>query len=82
MHYYVTGGIGQFNITQITQRCLTLKGFRVGSTEHMEQMVAAVEQSNLKPAIDSIYDIDNIQDAFSRLSSGGKFGKICVRVAR
>ncbi|WP_420874633.1 zinc-binding dehydrogenase [Paenibacillus polysaccharolyticus] len=45
-------------------------------------MFAAVEQSNLKPAIDSIYDIDNIQDAFSRLSSGGKFGKIYVRVAR
>ena len=64
----------------ITQKCLKLQGFRVGSTEHMNAMVNLIENKKIHPAMDSVYDLDKIQDAYYRLKSGLVFGKIAVRM--
>ena len=61
-------------------RQLTLKGMRVASTKMMEQMVLAMEMFNIKPAIDSIYDLEQVQDAFQRMVDGVEFGKVCVKM--
>lgn len=76
----LTGTVGSFNIGTPLVRQLTLKGMRVASTKMMERMVTAMEMFNIKPPIDSVYELDHIQDAFKRLVDGVEFGKVCVRM--
>jgi NADPH:quinone reductase-like Zn-dependent oxidoreductase len=76
----LTGGTGTFNMAIPLVRQLTLKGMRVASTEMMERMVSAMEMFDIKPPIDSIFELDRVQDAFQRLVNGVEFGKICVKV--
>lgn len=76
----LTGPVGKFNMGIPLIRQLTLKGMRVASTKMMEQMVLAMEMFNIKPAIDSIYDLEQVQDAFQRMVDGVEFGKVCVKM--
>ena len=75
----LTGANAQFNMSLPLLRQLTLKGMRVASTEMMERMVNVVEWCDIHPAVDSIYDLDHIKDAFQRLADGVEFGKVCVK---
>lgn len=77
---FVSGIQGDIIIAMITQKCLKLQGFRVGSTEHMNQMVDLIEIAGIRPEIDSVYDLKDIQEAYKRLKSGLVFGKIAVRM--
>ena len=76
----LTGGTGTFNMAVPLKNQLTLKGMRVASTKMMEQMVTGMELFNIKPAIDSVYDLDHVKDAFQRMVDGVEFGKVCVKV--
>ena len=77
---FVSGISGEVIIAMITQKCLKLQGFRVGSTEHMNAMVNLIENQQIRPAIDGVYDLADIQEAYKRLKSGQVFGKIAVRM--
>lgn len=77
---FIAGIKGDILIAMVTQKCLKLQGFRVGSTEHMNAMVNAISQNKIEPAIEKVYDLKDIQDAFRRLKSGAQFGKISVRM--
>ena len=77
---FVSGISGEVIIAMITQKCLKLQGFRVGSTEHMNQMVNLIENQQIRPALDGVYDLADIQEAYKRLKSGQVFGKIAVRM--
>ena len=74
----LTGAVGTYNMGIPLVRQLTLKGMRVASTKMMERMVRAMEMFGIKPPIDSVYDMDHVQDAFRRLVDGVEFGKVCV----
>lgn len=76
----LTGTVGTFNIGIPLVRQLTLKGMRVASTKMMEQMVSAMEMFNIKPPIDSVYELEKVQCAFQRLVDGVEFGKVCVKM--
>lgn len=76
----LTGGRGEFNMAIPMKRLLTLKGMRVASTKMMEQMVKGMELYNIKPAIDSVYDIEHVKDAFQRMIDGVEFGKVCIKI--
>lgn len=75
----LTGANATYNMAIPLVRQLTLKGMRVASTEMMERMVRAMEWNNIRPAVDSIYDLDHVKDAFQRLVDGVEFGKVCVK---
>lgn len=75
----LTGANATFNMGLPLLRQLTLKGMRVASTEMMERMVNTVEWYDIHPAVDSVYDLDHIKDAFQRLVDGVEFGKVCVK---
>ena len=77
---FISGFKSEIMLPIITQKCLKLQGFRVGSTEHMNAMVNLIENQKIHPAMDSVYDLDKIQDAYHRLKSGLVFGKIAVRM--
>ncbi len=59
---------------------LTVMGSTMGSNEDVRQMLRAVETARLKPVIDSVNSLEEIQDAMSRMETGEQFGKIVVKV--
>ena len=75
----LTGGKGEFVMAIPMKRLLTVKGMRVASTKMMEQMVTGMEMFNIKPPIDSVFDLDHVKDAFQRMVDGVEFGKVCVK---
>lgn len=76
----LTGGTGTFSMGIPLVRQLTLKGMRVASTKMMEQMVNAMEMFQIRPPIDSTFDLAHVKDAFQRLVDGVEFGKVCVKI--
>lgn len=75
----LTGFQGTYNMATALRRQLTIKGFRVGSTKMMEQMVRAMEMYNITAPVDSVFDLDHVQDAFTRLATGVEFGKVIIK---
>jgi NADPH:quinone reductase-like Zn-dependent oxidoreductase len=56
---------------------LRLIGLSVGSREHFEQMTAAMQRHQLRPVIDCVLPIDELQTGLRRMESGQHHGKIC-----
>lgn len=48
----------------------------MGSAEEFEQMVQFISHYRIKPAVDSIYPLIEIERATERMQSGHQFGNI------
>lgn len=53
-------------------------GMEVGSTEDFEAMNRALEASGLRPVVDQVFPVDEVQQALRSLEAGSHFGKICL----
>lgn len=58
-----------------------IAGITVGSREHQEAMVAAVELNNIVPVVDSVYALSNLSLAFKGFARQLHFGKIAIAFA-
>ncbi len=58
----------------------TLMGSTMGNDGEFSAAAALFDTGALQPPIDSVYDLENGQDAFARLASGAQFGKVVVRI--
>lgn len=57
---------------------LRLIGLSVGSREHFEAMTAAIEEHQLRPIVDSVFPVEQVQEALQRMRAGEHRGKICL----
>jgi NADPH:quinone reductase-like Zn-dependent oxidoreductase len=55
-----------------------LQGLMVGSRRQQQDYVAALEQSGIRPVLDSSFSLDQLADAFRYQASGVHFGKVAV----
>ncbi|MHC5034279.1 MAG: zinc-binding dehydrogenase [Planctomycetota bacterium] len=60
---------------------LTVLGSTLGSDEDFRSMLAAVEATELKPVVDSVFPLDDVLAATKRLEAGHQFGKIALAIA-
>lgn len=74
----LTGFAGPVPTVELMRKQQTLKGLIVGSREHQQDMVRALEQFSWRPVIDRSYPLEQIADAFAHQQSGQHFGKICL----
>jgi NADPH:quinone reductase-like Zn-dependent oxidoreductase len=74
----LTGFSGDVPTTEMMMKQQTLKGLVVGSREHQQDMVRALDTFSWRPVIDSRYPLARIAEAFSHQQSGQHFGKICL----
>lgn len=74
----LTGFAGAVPTAEMMGKQQTLKGLIVGSREHQQDMVRALEQFAWKPVIDSRYPLEQLPAAFAHQQSGRHFGKIVV----
>jgi D-arabinose 1-dehydrogenase-like Zn-dependent alcohol dehydrogenase len=68
------------SLVPAVMRNVRLQGVLVGPRSTFEALNRAVAQHALRPAIDGIFELANVRDAFARLASGKHFGKICVEL--
>lgn len=56
-----------------------IQGIAVGHRRALEELVAAVDQAQIKPVIDSTYPMNQLPEALARLEEG-PFGKVVVKI--
>lgn len=55
-----------------------ISGITVGSREHQEAMVRAVESNNIVPIVDRTYPLTSLREAFEKFAQQVHFGKIGI----
>ena len=66
------------DLTRIFWRQLTVRGSTMGTLDEFREMCAFLEQTGVKPLVDSEYALSDARAAFTRLEEGTGFGKIIV----
>jgi NADPH:quinone reductase-like Zn-dependent oxidoreductase len=68
----------QFSPIHMIHANRRIGGITVGSRDHQDAMVAAVELHGIKPVVDSVYPMSGLRDAFEYFQSQQHFGKIAI----
>jgi len=76
----LTGVAGAVNPTAIMRASICLQGIYVGSREMCQAMNRAVEQHEIKPVVDRVFEFDEARAAFHHMKAAGHLGKIVVRI--
>jgi len=76
----LTGYSQDLNVAEIFGRNLKISGITVGSREHVEQMVRAIEVAKLRPVIDRRFPLEALADALTLMKAGGHFGKVAIDI--
>jgi NADPH:quinone reductase-like Zn-dependent oxidoreductase len=58
---------------------IRLQAYSVGNAQELNDFVNAIEKNNIKPVVDSVFPIEQTQDAFRKFKSGTAFGKIVIK---
>ncbi|MHC4456108.1 MAG: zinc-binding dehydrogenase [Planctomycetota bacterium] len=77
-----SGPKAETNLQTLYWNQLTILGSTMGSDEDFRQMFRAVTTARLKPVIDSVTPLENIQDAMGKMEEGKQFGKIVLKISK
>ncbi|MFS0722601.1 zinc-binding dehydrogenase [Paenibacillus sp. 1P07SE] len=59
---------------------ISLLGTSMGSREEFVQMLEWIQRHQIRPVVDSIYQLHDVSRAFERMSQGLQFGNIAIRI--
>lgn len=76
----LTGISGEVPTAALFSKNITLSGITVGSRQHQEDMILAIEANPFKPVISDRLPLDAIAAAFGRQASQQHFGKIVLTI--
>lgn len=76
----LTGVAGELDIITALSRQLRLQGVLVGSRTQQQDMIRAIDASDMRPVIDKHFAMDDIVEAFRYQESNQHFGKICLDI--
>ncbi len=74
------GNITSLNPQIIFWKQLSIFGSTMGSDEEFRDMIDFVDEHQISPIIDSVYNLEDANDAFKRMEKGLQFGKIVLNV--
>ncbi len=75
-----SGPKAEADIQRIFWNQLAILGSTMGSPREMREVLRLVESGRIKPAVDSVFPLDEAVRAQQRLESGSQLGKIVLRV--
>ncbi len=78
----LTGFAGQVPTATMMRKQIRLQGLIVGSRTQQQQMVAAMNDTGIRPGIDRTFALTELADAFRYEESNRHFGKICLSSER
>ncbi|NDK55025.1 quinone oxidoreductase family protein [Pontibacter fetidus] len=76
-----TGMIGQINPAEIFWKQLAIHGSTMGTNQDFAEMVAFVRDKKIIPIVDSIFKLEQTEEAMRYMEAGKQFGKIVVSVS-
>ncbi|MEJ8756131.1 zinc-binding dehydrogenase [Pontibacter sp. H259] len=76
-----TGMIGQLNPAEIFWKQLAIHGSTMGTNQDFAEMVAFVREKKVKPIVDSVFPLEQTEEAMRYMEAGKQFGKIVVSVS-
>jgi zinc-binding alcohol dehydrogenase/oxidoreductase len=59
---------------------LNLLGSTMGSTEEFREMLEFIQKHEITPVVDSVYKLDEYEEAFDRLKNSENLGKMAFRI--
>src|SRR5579871_2939374 len=72
----LSGFVKDLNVAAMFGGNLRINGITVGSREHVEAMVRAIDVAKLKPVIDRRFPLEALPEALGLMQAGGHFGKV------
>lgn len=60
---------------------LRIQGLATGSAESFTKMNRAIEINNIHPVIDTVYKLEQVQEAYRRIENGDMIGKIVISLS-
>ncbi|MAD43856.1 MAG: NAD(P)-dependent alcohol dehydrogenase [Oceanospirillaceae bacterium] len=75
----LTGVQGEVPTAAFMARQARLQGLIVASRRDQQAFVTALEQTGIRPVIDTTFKFEQLADAFAHQQSGQHFGKICLQ---
>jgi NADPH:quinone reductase-like Zn-dependent oxidoreductase len=76
----LTGMSGEVPTAALFGKNITVSGITVGSREHQEAMIDAIDANGIKPVLDKDFPLAGIADAFAHQASQQHFGKITLSI--
>ena len=76
----LSGPAADLNITPILMQNVRVQGVLVGPRSELEDMNRAMSLSGMRPAVDRVFDFDDVRAALDHMAAGLHFGKIVVRL--
>ncbi len=74
------GNMPEINGRQIFWKQLQILGTKMGSPKDFAEMIAFINQHQIIPVIDEVFDLADADFALNKLADYGQFGKIILRV--
>jgi Zinc-binding dehydrogenase len=74
----LTGLQGEVSTVALLGKQARLQGLMVGSRRQQQDYVAALEQTGVRPILDSSFSLDQLANAFRYQASGAHFGKVAI----
>lgn len=59
---------------------LRIQGLATGSAESFSKLIRAIEINDIHPVIDTVYKMDQVQEAYRRLENADMVGKIVISI--
>lgn len=75
-----TGPVTFAQLPNLVAKCVSIKGFTVGSRRMFEDFVKAIEVNGLQPVIDRVFRFDETLEAIRYYETGAKIGKVVIEV--
>lgn len=76
----LTGVSGEVPTVALMAKQARLQGLVVGSRQHQQDMIRALEATSLRPVIDRSFALEELADAFRYEESRQHFGKISITI--
>jgi NADPH:quinone reductase-like Zn-dependent oxidoreductase len=77
-----SGSTVSFDARKLFYKQLTVFGTTMGTHDEFLSLLEFIESRKVKPVIDRVYPLEDIQQAFARIQEGSQFGKIVVRIGK
>lgn len=76
-----TGNITDIVPAKVFFKQLNIHGTMMGTETEFEDMIRFVEEKQITPVLDEVYELANAEQALRRMDGGEQFGKIVLRIS-
>uniref|UniRef100_UPI00359391DF zinc-binding dehydrogenase n=1 Tax=Persicitalea sp. TaxID=3100273 RepID=UPI00359391DF len=76
-----TGNITDLVPAKMFFKQLNIHGTTMGTRLEFEEMIRFVEEKEIKPIVDEVFALDDVEVALRRMDDGEQFGKIVLKIA-